>query len=136
MDMGGTGIPSEPSQPSVGTVLEDSSGHTVRSANSRIRELIRFQHVHCEIVHWVGCDLEGAGCVTHPASEISLQDSCPTHLVCMLGLMSAEQITQDLGLLCIGKERLGASSCGASGARVPCDASCSELRTCVDSEAS
>ena len=95
MDMGGTGIPSGPSQPSAGTVLEDSSCHTVRSANSRIRELIRFQHAHCEIVRWVGSDPRVAGCVRHPASESSSGDSTPTYLGCTLSLMSAERIRQN-----------------------------------------
>jgi len=51
--------------------------------------------VHCEIVHRLGSELQGAGCAMHPAREIVLRDSCPTHLGCMLGLMSAEQIRQE-----------------------------------------
>ena len=98
MDMGGTGIPSEPPQPSVGTVPDDSSG-TVRSANSRIRELMRFQYAHCEIVRRVGSDPKVAGCVRRPASEIFFGESCPTHLGCTLSLMSAERIRQNLGSL-------------------------------------
>ena len=31
--------------------------------------------MHCEIVHRVASDCRGAGCVTHPASEISLEES-------------------------------------------------------------
>ena len=95
MDMGRVGIPSEPPQPSVGTVPDDSSD-IVRSANSRIRELIRFQRVHCDIVHWVGSDPRVAGCMRHLANEISSEDSGPTHLGCTLSLMSAERIRQNL----------------------------------------
>ena len=79
-----------------GVIIRDNSWRIPRSASSRIRELISLSNVHCEIVHWVGSDFKGAGCVTRPASEISLEDSGPTHLGCMLGLMSAEQIRQNL----------------------------------------
>ena len=93
---GSTGIPSDPVPLLAGVITRDNPCPISRSASSRLRELISLPNVHCEIVHGSGSDFEGAGCVTHPASEISLEDSCPTHLGCMLGLMSAEQIRQDL----------------------------------------
>ena len=84
MDMVRTGIPSEPLQASV------------QNANSRIRAVIRYQGVHCKIVHRVGSDLGTAGCVRHPAREIFFGGSCPIYFGCTLSLMSAERISEGL----------------------------------------
>ena len=94
-DRGTVATPGSASRLEAGVILRGSSWRIPRSASSRIRELISLSNVHCEIVHRVGSDFKGAGCVTRPASEISLGESCPTHLGCMLGLMLAEQIRQD-----------------------------------------
>ena len=96
VDGGKAGTPGSPAFLPTGGILRDNSRRMFGSASSRIRELIRFQNVHCEIVHRLGSELKGAGCAMHPASEISVRSSCPTHLGCMLGLMSAEQIRQYL----------------------------------------
>ena len=75
-----------------GVILADNSWRISSSAIPCLKELIVSISVHCEIVHRLGSEFEGAGGETHPASEILLRKSCPTHLGCMLGLMSAEQI--------------------------------------------
>ena len=103
--MGRTGIPSEPLQPIVGTVPDDSSG-TVRRAYSRIRELMRFQYAHCEIVCRVGSDPKMAGCIMQPASEVSLEDSAPNYLGCTLSLMSAGRIRKNLRPLFLKGNRI------------------------------
>ena len=126
VDIGGAGIPSEPPPlPIAGTIPRDRSCRILCSEILRSGEIISEysrSHAHCKIVRGL-------------APTSSSESSLPIYLGCMLSLMSAEQIIRRLGLPCIGKERLGASSCGASGARVPCDASSILLRTCADAEA-
>ena len=95
VDGGEVGTPGGPTFLLAGITLRGKPRRRLGSANSRIRELISFQNVHCEIVHRLGSEFTGAGGETHPASEIVLRDSCPTHLGCRFGLMSAEPIRRE-----------------------------------------
>ena len=81
--------------------VQELSQEISRSASPRSGEIISGisrSHVHCKIVHGVG-----------PNS--SLRESRPTYLGRMLGLMSAEQIIQDLGLSCSDRGSFGNGTC-------------------------
>ena len=98
---GGSGIPSEPTpKPNARTIPRDRSCRIFRNASSHSGEIIRGisrLHAHCNIVRGLG-----------PTS--SVRDSCPTYLGRMLGLMSAEQITQKLGLFCSDRGSFGSGT--------------------------
>ena len=94
-DRGRFATPGSAHRLEAGVILRDNSWRILRSASPCLGEPTISISEHCDIVHR-GSDFKGAGCVTRPASEISLGESCPTHLGCMLGLMSAKQIRQNL----------------------------------------
>ena len=110
VDGGKSGAPGSSAFLLAGVIPRDNSRRMLGSAGSRIRELISFPSVHCEIVHGVGSFYRPAssgstlwparsstwGVEPIPRGEISFEGSCPTYLRCMLGLMSAEQIRQGL----------------------------------------
>ena len=57
VDGGKVGTPGSPIFLPAGSIPRDDSRRILSDASSRIRELISFQNVHCEIVHWLGSDL-------------------------------------------------------------------------------